>query len=70
MIKDTLGERLSGSMSTQIPIEAEGFVDREVSLHREHRRSGSLFFAEDLSSTFVQDTVDPPDSIFGALNLD
>jgi hypothetical protein len=70
MIEHALGEGLAGGVRTQFTVEAERLVDREISLHGEHRRSGPLFFAEDLPSALVQDTVDTADGIFGALNLD
>lgn len=70
MIEHTLREGLAGGVRTQFTVKAEGLVDREISLHSEHRRSGPLFFTENLSTALVQHTVDPPDGIFRALNLD
>ena len=53
VIEHALREGLASGVGAQFPIEAEGLVDRKISLHGEHRRSGPLLFTEHLSSALV-----------------
>ena len=70
MIEHALREGLPSGVGTQFTVEAERLADRKISLHGEHRRSGPLFFTENLSSALIQDTVDTADGIFRTLNFD
>ena len=70
MIKHTLGESLPGSMRPQFTIKAEGLGDREVSLDSKHRRSRPLLFAEHLTTSLVEDTVNPTNCVFRTLDFD
>lgn len=70
MIEHTLGEGLSGGVRAELSVESEGLGDREVSLNSEHGGSWPLFFAEHLSTAFVQAGVDTTDGILRALDLD
>ena len=70
MIEHTLGEGLSTGGGTEISGETEGLHDGQVSLNGEHGGSGTLLFAEDLTSALVQATVDTADGVFGTLDLD
>jgi hypothetical protein len=69
MIEHTLGEGLAGGVGPELTVEAEGLSDGEVGLDREHGGSGALLFAEDLSTTLVQTTINTTDGVFRALNL-
>ena len=70
VVEHTLGECLPSCLRAEITVKAEGLHDGEVSLDREHGRSRSLLFAEDLATTPVQHTVDATDGILRALDLD
>ena len=70
MIEDALRECLAGGMVTQLAVETKRLADRQVSLDGEHGRSHPLFFAEYLTTAFVQAAVNPSDRIFRTLNLD
>ena len=70
MVKHTLGEGLTGSMRPQFTIETEWFGDGQVGFHGKHRCSRPLFLTEDLSTAFIQATVNTADGVFGTLDFD
>jgi hypothetical protein len=69
MVEHTLGEGLPGSVRSQFTIEAEGFGDWEVGLDSEHWRSRPLLLAEHLTTSLVEDTVNPTNGVFGTLDF-
>ena len=70
MVEHHLGERLARRRSTELTVEAEGLHDGKVGLDGEHGGSGTLLFAEDLSTALVEDGVDTTDGVLRALDLD
>lgn len=70
MVQHGLRERLARRSSTELTVEAERLHDGEVRLDGEHGSSGSLLFAEDLSTALVENGVDTADAVLGTLDLD
>ena len=70
MVEHGLGERLATGLRTELAVEAERLHDGQVGLDREHGRSGTLLFAEDLATTLVEHGVDTTDRVLRALDLD
>jgi hypothetical protein len=70
MIENGLRESLARGVRAEISVEAEGLHDWEISLDGEERSSGTLLFAEDVTSTAGENTIDTTHSTLGNLNLD
>jgi hypothetical protein len=70
MIHYTLGEGLAGGMGAKFSVEAKRLIDGEISLDCEHRRSRPLLFAEDLTTTLVENAVDTTNGVLGTLYFD
>lgn len=70
MVEHILGEGLARSMLSELSVETEGLGNGEVSFDSEHRSSGPLLFAENLSTTLVQARVDTTDATFRTLYFD
>lgn len=70
VIEHTLWECLTSSRCTKLAVETERFHDREISLDSEHGCTDPLLFAEDLTTTLVEHTIDSTDSTLRALDLD
>lgn len=70
VIEHTLGEGLAGSLRTKVSVETERLHDRQVRFHGEHGSSNPLLFAEHLTTTLIETTVDTTNSVFGALDFD
>merc|ERR1712123_329789 len=69
MIEHALWEGLASGVGSQVSGEAEGLVDRQVSLDDEHRGSWSLSLLKHVSSPPVQDSVDTSNCVLWALNF-
>lgn len=70
MIEDGLREGLTRGGGTELSVKAERFHDRKVGLDGEDGGTGTLLFADDLSTTLVEDGVDTTDGVLGTLDLD
>ena len=70
VIEDGLREGLALRVRAEVGGETERLVDGQVSLDREHRRSGALLLREYLATTLVEAGVDTADGVLRALDLD
>ncbi|GKT45569.1 uncharacterized protein ColSpa_05750 [Colletotrichum spaethianum] len=70
VVKDKLGEGLSGGGLAQVTVEAEGLHDGEVGLDSEQRSTGALLLTEDVTTSAGKDTVDTTHGLLGNLDLD
>ena len=70
VIEDGLREGLALRVRAEVGGETERLVDGQVSLDREHRRSGALLLREYLAATLVEAGVDTADGVLRALDLD
>lgn len=69
VIKDTLRERLSTSILSQVSRESERLIDRQVGLHNEHGRPNDLSLFDNNASPSVQHAINSSHNSLWTLDL-
>ena len=70
VVEDRLREGLTRGGGTEFTVEAEGLHNGEVGLDGEDGGTRTLLFADDLSTTLVEDGVDTTNGVLGTLDFD